>query len=170
MYKPTTLVVMDFDYTLYKSPLPPTPSTAWWMSPRSLQGIGLPGFDQRWILSTVQAARKASMDMSVQTALLTGRAAVPPMKKVLLSALTRAGLEFNLVSLKPVRFPPLPQGPYKAAMVRKWLLERPWVEKVVLYDDEAGVHEAVRAVVTQMGRYYEGYKMDDPPSELAGLL
>jgi len=168
--EPTTLAVFDFDFTLYRSPLPAVPSTAWWMSPRSLTGIGLPGFDPNWILDTVQAVRKADRDPLTRTMLLTGRAGVLPMKKALLSALSRAGLEFDQVSLKPVRFPPIPQGPYKASMVQRWLLEAPSVQRVVMYDDEESVHEAVGDITRRMGRYYVGMKMDDPPSELAGLM
>jgi hypothetical protein len=166
----TTLAIFDFDYSLYRSPLPPAPSGAWWMSPRSLDGYGPPGFDPKWILGTVQAARKSQFDPFTLTALLTGRAAVRPMKDALKKVLTSAGLEFDLTSLKPVRFPSIPQGPYKAATVRKWLLAYPSIKNVVLFDDEQAVHDAVQKVVTKMGRSYRGVKMPDPPRDLGGLL
>jgi hypothetical protein len=170
---PWNLVVFDFDATLYNSPLPPKKgSTAWWMTAKSLQGAGAPGFDPRWNLDVVRAARRAWLEPGTRTALLTGRADVEPLAGVLRRLLRDAGLTFDIISLKPVRFPPIPQGQYKASMVQRWLLASPSIKSVTLWDDEEEVHRAVSAVVTRMGRMYTGLGQagTETPSEMAGLL
>lgn len=150
----TTLLLVDFDSTLYRSPLPPDPSDrSWWFHAHSLHGYGAPGYDRRWILSVVGPVRQMMQRDDVAGVLLTGRPHHTEMIARVTDMLALADLPFARHHFKPVTYPE-PNAHFKAAAVQKWLLANPWVELVVFYEDRPENLVSVGEMVKRMGRKY----------------
>ena len=153
MTKPTELHVFDFDGALYDSPAPRASHPSWWYSSLSLSGHGPPGFDHRWILVTVMAARRSVFRPEVRTALLTGRPQHKEMTVRIREMLRSADLSFDFVQLKPV-LPEISTPAYKAAAVRRWVKKEPSITSVVFYDDLTENLAAVGKVAVRAGCRY----------------
>lgn len=132
--KPTELHVYDLDGTLYDSPRLAVDRPSWWYSAQSLQSFGLPGFDSKWLLGPVMAARRSIATPWVRTALLTGRPHHAEMLAVIHAMLRSADLPFDEVCLKPV-WPPTTTPRYKSLRVVDWVADHPTANKVVVHDD-----------------------------------
>lgn len=155
MSQQTRLVIFDFDGTLYDSPKPPGDHPTWWFQPYSLPDAGPPGFDRRWILPTVLAARQATNRLDTITAVLTARVDHDALRKRVMSTLEQTGLPFDIIQLKPLLFPGNAAA-YKAAYVRDWLVQFPTVREVTLYEDRLDVLRAVEHSVCLAGRSFQG--------------
>ena len=153
--KPVELHLYDFDMTLYDSPQPPEPDPVWWFHAYPLYNFGVPGFDHRWILPVVVKARRSTQTPGVMSVLLTARAGSAPLRQIIKKMVRAAGLNFDLVQLKPVDTQLSTPG-YKAAVVYKLLKLYPSIRKVTFYDDLRANVDRVGIVVRQSGRAYEG--------------
>lgn len=155
--KPTSLAVIDFDGSLYRSPTPTSVEEAgtWWYHAYPLASHKAPGFDGRWILPVVMEARRSSLDPTAATILLTGRPQSHEMLKMLKTMAAKADIKFDAFHLQPVLFPGTTPV-YKAVMVKQWLDKLPSIKKVTLWDDIPENHAAVRKVVEMSRRKYWG--------------
>lgn len=152
---PKELHLYDFDGTIYRSQLPPNAleSTVWWHLPRSLDGVGYPGFDARWVLPVVQQARRSILDPRVMSVMLTGRPDHKAMRERVTRILHSAELYFPVMHLRPI----VVHGgmaKYKANFVQGLLRGAPSIEKVVYFDDDPENLAEVGKVVGQ--RKYTG--------------
>lgn len=138
--------MFDFDGTLYDSPRPRVDRPGWWHSPRSLEGSGPPGYDQKWILPVLVRGRRAIQDRTVRTALLTARPGSAPMQQAVLRMLRQAGLPFDYAAFKPL-WPAQDTPTYKAWKILEWLRAEPSITHVVFYDDLKANLDAVDAAL-----------------------
>lgn len=153
----TELHIYDLDGTLYRSPKPPKPDSAWWFHAHSLGKPGQPGYDGRWFLRTVARARHSTLDPCALTVVLTGRPDHPPMQKAVRGLLRLSGLHFDAIRLQPILFPGT-TAQYKGLEVSRWLKDLPSVRRVVLYDDEMNNHIAVAAAARKRGVAFKGVR------------
>lgn len=151
---PFEIHVYAFDRMLYDAPLAPDGDPDWWYHAHSLRGYGGPGYDARWRLPTISAARRSSLDPLVLTALLTGRPANAQMTKTLRDMLQLTGVAFDIIQLQPLSAQST--AGYKGACVKAWLDKSPMIRKVVLHDADPASHATVSKAVREAGARYEG--------------
>jgi FMN phosphatase YigB (HAD superfamily) len=150
----TTLLILDFDSTLYDSPHPPNPNDrSWWFHAHSLDGFGAPGYDRRWILDVVTPMRKVMNRPDVISVLLTARAQHVEMVERVTEMLDLADLPFDHYQFRPVTVQKT-NAAFKAEVVQKWLLANPWIEQVVFYEDRPENLISVGEIVKRLGRKY----------------
>jgi hypothetical protein len=149
---PTELLIFDFDGTLYHSPKAPEGHTTWPFQVYSLDGWGPPGFDRRWNLTAINAARHAQNQGAV-LAILTARPDYAAMRSRLEEMLHSTGLNWNIVQLRPV-YAAGTHAAFKAHVVQSWLSQMPHIRAVSFWEDSEVNLEAVRPVVETSGRRY----------------
>lgn len=150
------LHVYDFDQTLYDSSFPPKDQPNWRMYTRSLQEVQAPGFDRQWNMPLVIQARRSSQTPGVVSILVTARPDYREMRERIESILSNASLDFEAIYLKPV-YIDISDWDYKAAVVATYTDEDPSFRKVVVYDDDARNHIAIRQHVERRGLQYDGH-------------
>lgn len=153
---PTTLVLFDIDLALYNAPglhpdLERNMDEDAFYSPQSFGDFGEPGFDQRWNLQTVIAARRALQSDDAYVVLLSSRPMQAEMLHTISNMLLLAGLKFHEIRLKPITLH-ADTDLFKAMAVRKMLLEHQNIRHVVMHDVDQGSMNAVANAVGQMGR------------------
>ena len=151
----TELTAFDFDDTLLHSPRPPSPAHKdWWYHAYSLDDVqNGPGYDRRWMLGNIAAARSSINRPTAMTVVLTARTSHAKMRKQIDRLLGLTGLQFDAVQLKPM-MPPLPSPVYKAGAIAAWLNRHPSIQRVTFYDDYDKNLRAVGEVVRRRGLQY----------------
>ena len=145
----------DLDHTLYDSPRPPDGDPNWYFHAHSLGRWKPPGFDPRWNLEVLTAARRSSVDPLVRVVLLTARPDHRPMRVAVEQLVRSTGIKWNAICLKPV-LSVMTDAEYKARVLQRWAQTWPTLQKVVLYDDRPENIEAAKVAVEGEGRKYQG--------------
>lgn len=163
---PTTLVLFDIDHALYNAPglhpdLERSIDEDAFYSPQSFGSFGEPGFDHRWNLQTVIAARRALQSDDSYVVLLSHRPMHTEMLHTISNMLLLAGLKFHEIRLKPITLH-ADTHLFKAMAIRKLLLEHQNIRHVVMHDGDQDSMDAVANAVGQMGRDFTPSRVDGP--------
>lgn len=147
------LHVYDFDWTLFRSPSPPTncdQQSAWWASVRSLLSPNVPKKPtlRWWNWSVVESARRSIADPNVLAVLMTGR---PSYNKAIryriLELLQQVGLEFDAVYFRSTSL----TKEFKVSMIIQLLNQFPEIEESHFWDDRMDHLRAFVKVTNLMG-------------------
>lgn len=138
---------------LYDCPPPPGGSSSWFLSAHGLKGQGEPGFNPRWLLDGVVAARRAILNPVTRVCLLSDRPLHTEMKATIEDLLRRASLCFDKVQLLPVSTA-LEPAMFKALAVQSWISSEPSIQKVFLYETDAGTCSQVKSAVLRSKRAF----------------
>ena len=153
---PLELHIYDVDGTLYRSPTPAIPDPIWWYHAHSFGEPGSTGYDKRWVLDVVYAARRSIRDPTVAAVVITGRPEHARMRAMIEGMMDKADLAFDAVVLQPI-FHVGSMASYKASAVEQLLEQLPTVRRVVFYDDLQSNLKAVGRVVEQRGIRYDAH-------------
>jgi hypothetical protein len=156
MSHPVELAVFDFDGTLFRSPVPPDGNMLWWAQPQSLHDVQHgPGLDGRWVLPVVIAARRASLDPTVLTVVLTARPSFRSMQREIGRVLALTQISFDALQLKPIVLP-VTDAVYKGGAISAWLARYPSIRKVTFFDDLPENLQAVEKAAIAGGCSFTG--------------
>lgn len=143
------LHIYDFDGTLFRSPHAPAFWMGqWWSAAESLLPPCVPehpGSDW-WVASTVAAARQSIANPDVYAVLITGRPARSGLRYRVPELLKLAGLRFDEVFLSNTDS----TVTFKQRTILSLLQRLPAIDKVVLWDDNAGYLRTYERLLRRM--------------------
>lgn len=129
-----TLIIFDFDNTLFRSPLKPAVwKGGWWGNPASLTPPCLPENvgEEYWIPDTIAAARRAISDPNTFSVCMTGRQDFM-FRGIVPHLLSDIGLSFDMVKLSNSDN----TFQFKLREILILLIKYPFISNVHLWDDK----------------------------------
>ena len=161
------LHLYDFDGTLFRSPDPPDwydrSVGSWWISHSSLDEPCVPHQPggEWWVGNTVTAAKASISDPNVFAICCTGRTEKPFRWRVP-ELLKQRGLNFDAVYLNPG----MDTAAFKRGILSKLLNRYPFVEHVVVWEDDATKAASYVKHVKSLGRTIEFKRVNvtSPPA------
>lgn len=161
----TTLEVFDFDWTMFRSPLPPEgkPEKSWWASRESLSPPYVPLRATRdfWIEEVVREAKASQRRPSILTIVLTARRAkaAPRIHELL----EQRDIEPQMFLCRSATFQKDRSATlFKRKSIVKILDEHPEIKKVVVWEDTPEQLSGIGALVKKRRLSFEGNLVTDP--------
>lgn len=162
--EPQTLEVFDFDWTLFRSPLPPRgySENQWWDSEESLlpPHVPLRPDDKYWIAEVVRELKAAQRRRGSFTAIITGRRA--PTRERIWRLLQQQRLNPDVAVCRNASIRKDKDLTYfKRGVILDILDENPSIKKIVLWEDREEQLKDTKHLAKHRKLEFEGHHITE---------